>query len=150
METDPAYQREETAVQSDQLDLQVRAILKRYDGDGDGRLDRAELERLRTAVRAFTEAMGSPDNVWLVGYPYWADSRLVGINSGFPARDYGIFPDGLPQTLNYTGAKLFLIYPTDDSTARAQRLRSSRLYRSSTIHHDRQPVCNASRSPVLS
>ena len=67
-------------------------------------------------VQAFTEVMGSPDNVWLVGYPYWADSRLVGINSGYPARDFGIFPENLPQTLNFAGAKLFLIYPTDDST----------------------------------
>ena len=67
-------------------------------------------------VRAFTETIGSPDHVWLVGYPYWADSRLVGINSGYPARDYGIFPENFPQTLNFTGAKLFLLYPTDDSS----------------------------------
>jgi hypothetical protein len=67
-------------------------------------------------VRSFTETMGSPDHVWLVGYPHWADSRLVGINSGYPTRDYGIFPENLSQTQDLSGAKLFLIYPNDNNT----------------------------------
>ena len=67
-------------------------------------------------VRAFTETLGSPDNVRLVAYPYWADSRLVGINSGYPAMDYGIFPENLAQTQNIVGARLFLVYLTDENT----------------------------------
>jgi 4-amino-4-deoxy-L-arabinose transferase-like glycosyltransferase len=67
-------------------------------------------------VKNFSETLGSPDNVWLVGYPYWADSRLVGINSGYPAKDYGIFPEQLEMTKDQAGAKLFLIYPGDENT----------------------------------
>lgn len=66
-------------------------------------------------VRAFTETMGSPDNVWHMAYPHWADSRLIGVNAGYPTKDYGILPENLSQTLNQTGAKLFLIYPNDEN-----------------------------------
>jgi 4-amino-4-deoxy-L-arabinose transferase-like glycosyltransferase len=65
-------------------------------------------------VRGFTESMGSPTNTWLVAYPYWADSRLVAINSGYPGMDYGIMPENLAQTQANPGAKLFLIYLTDE------------------------------------
>jgi hypothetical protein len=69
---------------------------------------------LGQVVRAFTQSMGSPDNVWVVAYPYWVDTRLVGINSGFPRKDYGIWPKDLSQTENLSGAKLFLINPSDN------------------------------------
>ena len=56
MERDPDYQRGEKATQDDQLDIQLRAIFKRYDHNGDRRLDREELELLRSAVHAFSQA----------------------------------------------------------------------------------------------
>lgn len=67
-------------------------------------------------VRAFTDSIGSPENTWLVAYPHWADSRLVAINSGYPGMDYGILPENLAQTQANPGAKLFLIYITDEAT----------------------------------
>lgn len=66
-------------------------------------------------IRAFTQSMGSPDNAWVVAYPYWVDTRLVGINSGFPRKDYGIWPENLSQTENLGGTKLFLINPSDNN-----------------------------------
>jgi hypothetical protein len=70
-------------------------------------------------VRSFTELNGSPDTAWLVGYPYWADSRLVMINAGFPFRDNAIWPQSFPDTLSDPRPKLFLINPNDvdDKTA---------------------------------
>jgi hypothetical protein len=65
-------------------------------------------------IQAFTQSMGSPDNAWVVAYPYWVDTRLVGINAGFPRKDYGIWPKDLSQTENLSGAKLFLINPSDN------------------------------------
>ena len=67
-------------------------------------------------VRGFTESIGSPTNTWLVAYPYWANSRLVAINSGYPGMDYGIMPENLAQTQANPGAKLFLIFLTDEAT----------------------------------
>ncbi len=56
MERDPAYQREEKAVRQDELDALSKAIFKKYDLSGDGRLDRDELEAIRIGVRMYSEA----------------------------------------------------------------------------------------------
>jgi len=52
----------------------------------------------------------------VVGYPYWVDTRLVGINAGQPARDYAIMPDNLESTLAEKRAKLFVINPQDQAS----------------------------------
>ena len=64
-------------------------------------------------VRDFSEVTGSVDTAWLVGYPYWADSRLVMINAGFPTRDNAIWPQNFQDTLDDPRPKLFLIYIDD-------------------------------------
>jgi hypothetical protein len=50
-------------------------------------------------VHNFAGLTGRSDTIWLVGYPHWADSRLVMINAGFPLRDNGILPENLQDTL---------------------------------------------------
>jgi heme/copper-type cytochrome/quinol oxidase subunit 4 len=64
-------------------------------------------------VRDFSKVTGSVDTAWLVGYPYWADSRLVMINAGFPTRDNAIWPQNFQDTLDDPRPKLFLIYIDD-------------------------------------
>jgi len=64
-------------------------------------------------VRDFTELTGSPDTAWLVGYPYWVDSRLVMINAGFPMRDNAIWPEGFQGALDDPRPKLFLVNIND-------------------------------------
>jgi Ca2+-binding EF-hand superfamily protein len=63
MEHDPAYQRTENAFHDEELDRQLAAILKRYDADGDGKLNRQELNLLRIHIETFSNA--EPE--WLVG-----------------------------------------------------------------------------------
>jgi hypothetical protein len=53
---DPGYQREQQAGRAEQLEVQVQAILKRYDRNGDSRLDPEELQALRNAVLLYVEA----------------------------------------------------------------------------------------------
>jgi hypothetical protein len=72
-------------------------------------------------VRDFADSIGSPDTAWLVAYPYWADSRLVAINAGYPTRDIAIWPEQFQSTLSDPRAKLFLINPQD--TADVETLR---------------------------
>ncbi len=64
-------------------------------------------------IRSFSLSFGHPDNAWVVGYPHWVDTRLVGINAGVPHKDYQIFPDQFEQTLEIKAAKLFLLNPSD-------------------------------------
>jgi NADH:ubiquinone oxidoreductase subunit K len=60
-------------------------------------------------IRDFTNLVGDPDSAYVVAYPHWVDTRLVGINAGYPLKDYAIWPDSFKNTLSNQQAKLFLI-----------------------------------------
>jgi len=66
-------------------------------------------------IRDFAGSVGSPDTAWVLAFPHWVDTRLVGINAGFPTRDYAIWPDGLQDTLADPRPKLFLVKPEDSA-----------------------------------
>ncbi|MDD5367665.1 MAG: glycosyltransferase family 39 protein [Anaerolineaceae bacterium] len=64
-------------------------------------------------LQGFARSVGSPDREWVVAYPYWVDTRLVGINAGYPAWDTAISRDNIPATRLSPGVKLFLVNPQD-------------------------------------
>lgn len=64
-------------------------------------------------IRAFVEAGNSVENAWVVPYPYWVDTRLVGIQSGYPTRDAALWPEEFERTLDVPGNKLFIVKDED-------------------------------------
>lgn len=76
---------------------------------------------LGRVIHGFTESIGSIDTAWVVPYPYWVDTRLVGVNAGYSIRDLALWPDGFQGTLADPRAKLFLLHP--DDTANLEMLR---------------------------
>lgn len=64
-------------------------------------------------IKSFTTSVGSPDTAWVVAFPHWVDTRLVGMNAGYPLKDYAIWSDQLAETLSDPRAKLFLVKPED-------------------------------------
>jgi hypothetical protein len=64
-------------------------------------------------IRQFTTSVGSEDTAWVLAYPHWVDTRLVGMNAGYPLKDYAIWPENLPETIADPRAKLFLVKPED-------------------------------------
>jgi hypothetical protein len=66
-------------------------------------------------IHDFASSVGSADTAWVLAYPYWVDTRLVGMNAGYPTRDYAISVENLPNTMSDRRAKLFLIKPEDTS-----------------------------------
>ncbi len=66
-------------------------------------------------VRDFGQIYGGTQTAYVVPYPYWVDTRLVGINAGDPTRDYAIPPDQIASTLNDPRPKMFLVNPEDNS-----------------------------------
>jgi len=68
---------------------------------------------LGAVIRQFADTIGEEDTAWVVPYPHWVDTRLVGIRAGVPLRDYALWPDQLSQTLDDPRAKLFLFKPED-------------------------------------
>lgn len=76
----------------------------------------SEMGRL---IRNFAESVGTPDSAWVMGYPHWVDTRLVGLNAGYPTKDYALFPEQIPQTLDVPGPKMFLLRPDDTVAVQA-------------------------------
>ncbi len=65
-------------------------------------------------IRDFTLTVGDSDHAWVVAFPHWVDTRLVGMNAGFPLRDFAIWPEQIPDTTGLPGVKLFIV-KADDS-----------------------------------
>jgi hypothetical protein len=66
-------------------------------------------------VRDFGEIYGTTDSAYVVAYPYWVDTRLVGMNAGVPTRDFAVQPDQIAMTLNDPRPKMFLVNPEDQA-----------------------------------
>lgn len=66
-------------------------------------------------VHDFGDMYGSTDTAYVVPYPYWVDTRLVGMNAGDPTRDYAIPPDQISLTLSDPRPKMFLVNPEDQT-----------------------------------
>jgi 4-amino-4-deoxy-L-arabinose transferase-like glycosyltransferase len=66
-------------------------------------------------VREFGKLFGQMDTAWVVAFPYWVDTRLVGMNAGMPTRDMAIWPESFPDTLAESRPKMFLVKPEDSA-----------------------------------
>jgi hypothetical protein len=66
-------------------------------------------------VRGFAQSVGSYENVYVVSYPHWMDSRLVATISGRPGQDFGIWADQLGAIPETSAAQLFLLHPDAQS-----------------------------------
>jgi hypothetical protein len=60
-------------------------------------------------IKQFQETYGTTDTVWVVPYPHWVDTRLPGIWAGIPNRDFAVWRDDLPGTVQLPGPKLFMV-----------------------------------------
>jgi hypothetical protein len=67
--------------------------------------------QIGAVIRGFADSVGSTDNAYVVPYPHWVDTRVVGINVGDPTRDFALWPDQFATTLDTEGEKLFIIKP---------------------------------------
>ena len=70
-------------------------------------------------IHAFVLEGNSPDNAFVIPYPYWVDTRLVGIQAGYPTKDYAISRDRLADTQSVAGNKLFIAKEEDNDTLTA-------------------------------
>ncbi|MCD4673361.1 MAG: glycosyltransferase family 39 protein [Anaerolineaceae bacterium] len=67
-------------------------------------------------IRGFADSVGDRDSTYVVPYPYWVDTRLVGINAGYPEKDYALWPEEIQSTLSNPEAKLFIVKEEDHQT----------------------------------
>jgi hypothetical protein len=71
---------------------------------------------LGKVIRLFAAEGNNPDNAFVIPFPYWVDTRLVGIQAGYPNKDYAINRDDLPKTQDLSGSKLFIVKEEDQET----------------------------------
>lgn len=62
-------------------------------------------------IKGFSESVGNPDRAYVVPSAHWVDTRLVGINSGYPTKDYALWPEQFDQLIVDQGEKLIILKP---------------------------------------
>ena len=60
-------------------------------------------------IKEFDETHGQTDTVWIVPFPHWVDTRLPGVWAGIPNRDFAVWREHLPETVQLPGPKLFMV-----------------------------------------
>jgi hypothetical protein len=74
-------------------------------------------------MRGFIDKGGSPEQVWIVPFAFWVDTRLPPFEAGVPGRDIAIPMDNIPGTATLPGSKLFMFALNDNATmAELQRI----------------------------
>jgi hypothetical protein len=74
-------------------------------------------------IKDFEQTYGTQfvNNVWIVPFPYWVDTRLPAVWAGIPNRDMAMWRDNLPGTVESQGPKLFMVKAnTDDPSGNDQ------------------------------
>lgn len=64
-------------------------------------------------INRFYGEGGKVENAFVVPYPYWVDTRLVGINAGLPRKDYALWSEDIASTIQEPGTYLFIVKPED-------------------------------------
>jgi hypothetical protein len=62
-------------------------------------------------IKKFEQTYGpeSIDNIWIVPFPHWVDTRLPAVWAGIPNRDMAMWREELPQSVAVDGPKLFMV-----------------------------------------
>ena len=67
-------------------------------------------------IDGFAHSIGSYQTAYVIPYPHWVDTRLVGINAGDPGKDYS-FDKSLVASLPMDGNPRLFIYRESDAEA---------------------------------
>ncbi len=73
-------------------------------------------------VESFTTSIGSFDDVHMIAFPHWMDSRLVALLAGRPGLDIVLWPDEIDSLVEVNTPQLFMLHHAD--TENLDRLRT--------------------------
>ena len=69
-----------------------------------------------TVIKEFVANGGNPNLAFVIPYPYWVDTRLVGINAGYPDKDYALQTEQIIDTRALPDPKILIVFPEDQKT----------------------------------
>jgi hypothetical protein len=67
-------------------------------------------------IALFSETIGDEDHAWVVPYPHWVDTRLVGIHAVERVKDYALWQHDIQATSRISPPKLYIYKPDDQET----------------------------------
>ena len=71
-------------------------------------------EQAAEVVENFTSTIGAFEDVHMVAFPHWMDSRLVAILAGRPGLDIVLWPDQIEALVEVETPQLFMLHHADD------------------------------------
>ena len=77
------------------------------------RLNSWNTAQAAAVVSSFTTSIGSFDDVHMVSYPHWMDSRLVALLAGRPGLDIILWPDQIDALVEQDRPQLFMLHHAD-------------------------------------
>ncbi len=67
-------------------------------------------------IEEFADTIGDEDHAWVVPYPHWVDTRLVGIHVVDQVRDFALWQKDILGTETVAAPKLYIFKPVDEET----------------------------------
>jgi hypothetical protein len=67
-------------------------------------------------IKQFADTIGDDDHAWVVPYPHWVDTRLVGIHAIGQVRDFALWQTEIRGTEMASAPKLYIYKPDDEET----------------------------------
>jgi hypothetical protein len=64
----------------------------------------------------FSQTIGDEYRAWVIPYPHWVDTRLVGIRAIGQVRDYALWQSDIQNTSSVETPKLYIYKPEDQET----------------------------------
>ena len=74
-------------------------------------------------IKGFADSVGTYSDAYVIPYPHWVDTRLVGINAGDPYRDYSFDKSQVASLPDDGHPRLFIYRESDTEAADAVRSR---------------------------
>ncbi len=65
-------------------------------------------------IRQFSDTIGDEYQAWVIPYPHWVDTRLVGIQAVDQVTDFALWPSEIYKTEYSQPPKLFIYKPEDE------------------------------------
>ena len=67
-----------------------------------------------SVIRQFDETIGDDEQAWVVSFPHWVDTRLVGIQAAGYVKEYALWQSDIQTTSDAPVPKLYIFKPEDE------------------------------------
>jgi NADH:ubiquinone oxidoreductase subunit 6 (subunit J) len=70
-----------------------------------------------SVIRQFDETIGDNKQAWVIPYPHWVDTRLVGIQAVGFVKDFALWQSDIESTMDAPVPKLYIFKADDEETS---------------------------------